>query len=67
VVNTPKIKHSADNVTYADLITFTDIPGTGRSAQRVVVSGTVNRYLKASWAPTDAGNTAPFFTAFGRY
>lgn len=41
---TGKIQHSADNSTWADLITFTALTATG--AQRVEVTGTVNRYLR---------------------
>jgi hypothetical protein len=41
---TVKVRHSADNVTYADLITHT--AATGRAFERVAVAGTVNRYTE---------------------
>ena len=62
---TPKIQHSVDNSVWVDLITFTAIPGAGRTYERITVSGTVNRYTRANWATT--GASAPFFAAFGRY
>ena len=52
-----KIRDSADNSTYADLITFTQ--ATGVTAERKTVSGTVNQYTLASWTH---GGTSPVFT-----
>ena len=52
-----KIQHSADNISYVDLITFTQ--ATARTAERTTVSGTVNKYLKA---PYTIGGTAPTIT-----
>ena len=52
-----KIRHSADDITYADLITFTQ--ATARTAERTTVSGTVNQYLKATYT---IGGTAPNVT-----
>lgn len=42
---TVKVQHSADNVTYVDLATF--VASASISAQRVAVTGTVYRYLRA--------------------
>jgi hypothetical protein len=39
-----KIRHSADDTTYADLVTFTNVT-SAPNAQRVTCAGTVNRYL----------------------
>tara|TARA_Y100000310_G_scaffold225999_1_gene228086 strand:- start:478 stop:1197 length:720 start_codon:yes stop_codon:yes gene_type:complete len=52
-----KVRDSADNSTYADLISFTQ--ATGVTAERKTVSGTVNQYTLASWTH---GGTAPEFT-----
>ena len=52
-----KIRHSADDITYADLVTFTQ--ATARTAERKTVSGTVNQYLKATYT---IGGTAPNVT-----
>lgn len=46
-----KIQHSADNSTWADLVTFTSV-AAGRGAERKIVTGTVNRYLRATWSGT---------------
>jgi hypothetical protein len=46
-----KIQHSVDNSTWVDLVTFTSI-AAGRGAERKIVTGTVNRYLRATWSGT---------------
>jgi hypothetical protein len=50
-----KVRHSADDVTYADLITFTNVTAA-RQAERVTVSGTVNRYLAFDGNVTGSGS-----------
>ena len=60
------IKHSADNVTYTNLVTFTQATGTTSEYKAVAKDTTVNRYLKVSFT---AGGTSPSFSAivgFGR-
>jgi hypothetical protein len=59
---TVKVQHSVDDAVYADLITFT--PSTAIGAERVVVTGTVNRYTRASDA-IDTGSQT-YVMAFGR-
>jgi hypothetical protein len=44
---TIKVQHSADNSTWADLITFTSVPATTLTSETISSSGTVNRYLRA--------------------
>ena len=55
-----KLRHSPDNVTYADLITFanvTDIVPTDPNAvQRVAVAGTIDRYLSFDGNVTGTGS-----------
>lgn len=58
-----KIQDSADNITYADLITFTNVTAAN-TAERKTVTGTVDRYTRATWEVT--GGTASFHTSFGR-
>lgn len=58
-----KVQHSADNSTFADLITFTAATAIG--SERVAVSGTVNRYTRASEALS--ASTQTYVMAFGRY
>lgn len=60
-----KIQHSTDNSVWVDLITFAQKTAIG--AERVEVTGTVNRYLRAI---RTIGGTSPSFTAavaFARY
>lgn len=61
---TPKIQHSANDSTWADLITFTLVGGL--TSERKTVSGTVNQYTREDHTTV----TAPALTyaaAFGRY
>jgi hypothetical protein len=50
-----KIRHSDDDATYADLITFTTVTA-GPTAERKTVSGTVNRHLLVSGDVTGTGS-----------
>lgn len=59
---TVKVQHSSDNVTFADLITFTNVTAAG--AQRSAVAGTVNRYTRVTYTATSG--TATFVVGFGR-
>jgi hypothetical protein len=52
--STIKIQSSADNVTFADLITFTTVGATVLTSQSSTATGTVNRYLRAQ-TTLDAG------------
>lgn len=54
-----KIRSSADDVTYVDLITFTNVTAAP-TAERIAVAGTIDRYLCASGAVTGAGSITPF-------
>lgn len=49
-----KIRHSADDTTYADLLTFANMTAVG--AQRVTVAGTVNRHLAFNGDVTGSGS-----------
>ncbi len=63
---TVKVRHSADDITYADLIAFTAV--AARTAERKTVAGTVNRYLASAWAWGGAGGapTATFMVGLHR-
>jgi hypothetical protein len=45
--STIKVQHSADNSTWADLITFTVVGATTLTSESLTATGTVNRYLRA--------------------
>ena len=53
-----KVQHSADASTWADLAVFTTVT-TANASERIASTGTVNRYLRASYTIT---GTSPSFT-----
>lgn len=61
-----RIQHSVDAATWVDLITFATV-AVANNAQRIAVSGTVNRHTRATWALTGTGPGFTFHAAFGRY
>jgi hypothetical protein len=63
-----KVQHSADNSTWADLVTFTTIStGTATSQRSVVASATtVNRYLRALITPAGSTGSQTVTVAFAR-
>jgi hypothetical protein len=65
---TVKVQHSADNVTFADLATFSVVPTTTKTSERLsVASGTtVNRYLRVSYTVAGSTGSATIAVAFGR-
>lgn len=50
-----KVRHSADDVTYADLATFANVTAAP-AAERVTVAGTVNRHLAVDGNVTGTGS-----------
>ncbi len=52
---TVKVRHSTDDISYADLATFANVTAAGDS-ERVTAAGTVNRYLAMSWLFNGAGS-----------
>jgi len=53
-----KLRHSTDDITYVDLITFANLTAAG--AERLTVSGVVNRYVSYDGNVTGAGSVKPF-------
>jgi hypothetical protein len=51
-----KVQHSADNSTWADLITFTTVGATVLTSQTATASGTINRYLRYQVTPAGSGS-----------
>jgi hypothetical protein len=65
----PTILHSADNITFADLVVMTVITAAPAAERKTVAAGTtVNRYLAALWAFTGGGgaHSATFMVGFSR-
>ena len=59
-----KIQHSVDGSTWVDLVTFAAVTAT--VAQRVEVTGTVNRYLRAIRTITGTTPSITYAVAFAR-
>lgn len=64
--STFKVQHSVDNVTWADLATFASVSGTTTTAEKVVVVGTVNRYVRANHAPGGSTGSVTYSMTFAR-
>jgi hypothetical protein len=63
---TVKIAASADNSTFADLITFTVVSSATKTSERVEVTGTVARYLRVSYTVAGSTGSATPIVAFSR-
>lgn len=62
-----KVRHSADDITYADLITFAQVVlADARKAERKTVTGTVNRHLATSWTIAGTGPSVTPLIGFKR-
>lgn len=62
-----KVRHSADDITYADLITFAQVVlADARKADRKAVTGTVNRHLASSWVIAGTTPSISFMIGFKR-
>lgn len=63
---TIKVQHSADDITYADLITFDVIASATPQAQRKTVTGTVNRYTRDNRTMAGTTPSTTYHLAFSR-
>jgi len=63
-----KIQHSADNSTWADLVTFSTVATTITTQERVAVASgtTVNRYLRATHTLAGSTGSITYQASFGR-
>lgn len=63
-----KVQHSADNSTWADLVTFTTVSTASTTSERTVVATatTVNRYLRALITPSGSTGSLTVTVAFAR-
>lgn len=57
-----KVQHSTNNSVWSDLITFATV--TGVTSEFKTVTGTINRYVRATWDVTGTGS-ATFLVALG--
>jgi len=58
-----EVEHSTDDSNWSTLVTFST--ATGTTFERRTVSGTINRYVRASWTITGTGGTT-FVVALAR-
>ena len=65
---TVKVQHSVDNSTWADLASFTSVPTSTKTSERLVVAAgtTVNRYLRATYTVAGSSGSATIAVTFGR-
>jgi len=56
---TVKVRHSSDNITFADLVTFTTVTAAP-FAERKAIVGTIQRYTAMSWDFIGAGSNQTF-------
>ena len=63
---TAKITHSADDSTYADLVTFTALTSAGAEVKEVASGTTVNRYLKVVYTVSGTNPSFNVIVGFGR-
>ena len=64
--STFKVQDSADGVTYADLVTFTNVSASATSGQRVAVTGAVEQYVRAEVVPGGSSGSVTYTMAFAR-
>jgi hypothetical protein len=64
--STFKVQDSADGVTYADLVTFTNVSASATGGERVAVTGTVEQYVQAEVVPGGSSGSVTYTMAFAR-
>lgn len=64
---TIKVQHSADNSTWVDLITFTAVTASTTTSQQSAVTGTVNRYLRATASTAGSSGAITYHVSFARF
>lgn len=65
---TVRVLHSADDVTYVAAATFTDV-AAAPAAERVLDTGTINRYLASDWTFNGSGSSQSitFMAGYARF
>ena len=64
---TIKVQDSADDATYADLITFSSVSAGAETSEQKAVTGTVAQYLRATASSSATSGAITFHVAFARY
>jgi hypothetical protein len=63
---TLKVQHSADNSTFVDLVTFTNVSASTTVGESITSTGTVNRYLRASHVLGGASGSVTYHISAAR-
>ena len=64
---TIKVQHSANDSTWADLVTFTAVGASTITSQLSAVTGTVNRYLRVTASTAGSSGAITFMVSFARF
>jgi hypothetical protein len=65
--STFKVQSSADNVTWADLVTFASVGAGVTTGERKLVAGAVPRYVRASHTPGGSSGSITYTITFARF
>lgn len=63
---TIKVQHSADDITYADLITFTSVSASATGGETITSTGTVNQYLRAEHTLAGSSGSVTYHVSAAR-
>lgn len=63
---TIKVQHSSDDVTYADLVTFTNVSASATVGESITSTGTVNQYLRTLSTLAGASGSVTYHVAAAR-
>ena len=63
---TIKVQHSSDNVTYADLVTFTNVSASTTGGESITSTGTVNQYLRTLSTLAGASGSVTYHVSAAR-
>jgi len=64
---TIKVQDSANDSTWADLISFTSVSAAAKTVEQKTVTGTVDRYVRATASSSASSGAITFHVAFARY
>lgn len=63
---TIKVQHSSDNVTYADLVTFTSVSASTTGGESITSTGAVNQYLRTLSTLAGASGSVTYHVSAAR-
>ena len=61
-----KVQDSTDGVVFVDLITFTNVSASATSGEKVAITGSVDRYVRAMQDPGASSGSVTYTLAFAR-